>query len=117
MVVEREPGLAVNLLEGAAGQVYAARFALGLDTRGNVDAVAENVVSVDDDVADIDADAERDPGLIFVVLRHQSLHRHGAGHGIHRAGKIDQQTISGGLDDASLMVGYSGIDDVAANPL
>jgi len=66
------------------------------------DAVAENVVALDQDVAEIDADtaddalAFRDPG---VALDHQFLDRDRAfDRGDHR-GKLQQQPIARRLDD------------------
>ena len=62
--------------------------------RRDVDAVAEDVVALDDDVADIDADAKLDApvlGDVGVALGHAALHLDGAAHGIDHAGEFDQQ--------------------------
>ena len=59
-IVEGKVGLAADLLECTAGQAHAARFALALDPRGDIDAVAEDVAVIDNDVSDIDADAKCD---------------------------------------------------------
>ena len=56
---ERKVGLASDLLEGAAGKTHAAQLAFVLDPSRNVDAVAEDIVAVDDNIANIDPDTER----------------------------------------------------------
>src|SRR5581483_12404358 len=66
--------LVPDLLVGGARDADAAGFAQRLQPRGDVDAVAENVVAVDDDVADIDPDAEHDL-LVFGNGRVAALHR------------------------------------------
>ena len=56
---ELEPG--ADLLAHRRGDADAAGLGQGLEARGDVDAVAEDVVALDDHVAEIDADAELDP--------------------------------------------------------
>ena len=48
------------------GDADAARLGNSLKARGDVDSVAENIVVVDDDIADVNADPKLDPE----VLRH-----------------------------------------------
>ena len=68
--------------------------ASAFEPRRDVDAVAEDVVVLDDDVAQVDADAEldalvgRDAG---VALGHLALHLDGAAHRVDDAGELDQQ--------------------------
>ena len=59
-VLEGDIDLAANLPVGVVGDADAAGLSDSFKPRGNVDAVAENVVVIDDDVADMDADAEFD---------------------------------------------------------
>ena len=87
-----------------------------LEAGGDVDAVAEDVAFVDDDVADVDADAKHDPavvGDIGIALDHAALNVDSAAHGIDRAGEFDQDPIAGRLDDAALMFGDLGVDELA----
>ena len=42
----------------------AVRFAEALQPGGDIDAIAVDVVAIDDDVAEIDADPERDPRVL-----------------------------------------------------
>ena len=77
---ERQRQLVPDLLVGGARDADAAGLAQRFEPGGNVDAVAENVVAVDDDVADIDADPEHDLLVVGdgrVALQHRALHFHG----------------------------------------
>ena len=76
--------------------------------RGDVDAVAENVAVLDDDVADMDADAKLDALVgehIRVALRHSALQLDGAADGIHGANELDQNAVACTFDDSSAMFG------------
>ena len=86
----------------------------------DVDAVAKDVAILDDDVALVDADAELDAALRWqrgIAFGHCRLHFGRASERVDDAGKLDQQAVAGGLDDAALMVGDLGIDQIAAERL
>ena len=53
-------------------------------------------------------------GTCTVPLRHLFLDRHGTGYGIDGAGELDQHTVAGRLDDASLMGSDCRINHLAA---
>jgi hypothetical protein len=53
-----------HLVAHRAADADPARLGQAFEPRRDIDAVAVNVVLVDDDVADIDADAELDPTLL-----------------------------------------------------
>jgi hypothetical protein len=76
-----------------------------------------DVVAVDDDVAEIDPDPEHN-ALFFrrhcIALGHPTLHRHCAGHRFNDARELDQDAVTGGLDDASLVLGDARIDQFTA---
>src|SRR5260370_42536615 len=74
-IIECELGLASDLLKGISRDANTARLALIFDTRGDIDTVAENVAIVDDDVADVNADAKFDPDILWDV---SILHGHAA---------------------------------------
>src|SRR6516162_2712265 len=59
-VLERDGELVAHLIAYHPADADAARFGQGLKARCDVDAVTEDVVVVDDDVAEIDPDAEID---------------------------------------------------------
>jgi hypothetical protein len=78
---------------------------------------AEDVVAVDDDVPEIDADAVANTdvlGNFGFAFRHRSLHRGGALYGVHNARKFDQQAIASGVGDAPVVSGYFAIYEFRA---
>jgi hypothetical protein len=114
-IVERKISLASDLLEGAARKAYTAWLTLVLDPCRNIDSVPEDIVGVDDDIADIDPDAERyRRNESLVPFGHLALHDHRAGNGVDGAGEFHEHTIARRLDDAPVVIGDSGIDDFAA---
>src|SRR6185436_17410244 len=54
---ELDVELAVDLLANASGHANAARLRQCFEPRRDIDSVAGNIVPVDDDVAEVDADA------------------------------------------------------------
>ena len=84
------------------GQAERARLANAFQPRGDIDAVAQNVVGLDH-VAKMDADAIDDAlglGRAGVALDHQLLHRDGAYNGGDHGGEFEQQAVAHRLDDA-----------------
>ena len=91
--------------------------ASAFEPRGDVDAVAEDVVAVDDHVAEIDADAELDalalcrmPALRSAMPCWTSTAQRTASTTLANS---DQQPVAGGLDDAALVLGDLRIDQLA----
>jgi hypothetical protein len=114
-IIKREVGLAPDLIEGAAGKIDPTRFAFTLDPRRDVNAVAKDIVAVDDDVADIDADTKVDLYYsAFVPFGHLTLHGRRTDYGIYDACELDQHAIASSLDDPTIVLGDSGINDFAA---
>ena len=112
-VVEGNIHLAANLPMGVVGDADAARLGDSLQARRDVDAVAENIVVVEDDVADVDADAKLDPQVgrhVDIPLRHRALHFHRIASRIHGTGELDQHAVARGLDDAPVVRLDAGID-------
>jgi hypothetical protein len=73
-----------------------------------IDPLAENVAILDDNIADIDADAEFDPPIgwrVGILPNHCLLHVGRATKRIDDAGEFDQQPVTGGLDQPSAMRG------------
>ena len=67
------------------GDAKAAGFGQAFKTGGHVDAVAQDIVLLDHDVADIDADAVLDARfrrLVLLVAAHGLLHLSGAEDGV-----------------------------------
>jgi hypothetical protein len=112
-VVEGDLDLSPDLSIGVIGQADAAGLGDAFEASCDIDAIAEDVVVVDDDVADVDADPEFDSDIlreVGVLPRHVALDLHNATRCIDRAGELDQQAVTGGLDDATAMRGDAGID-------
>ncbi len=104
---------ALDLVVDLAGYADAAGFRDPLKPCGDVHAIAKDIVVVDDDVADVNADAKFDPEVVRyvgVLHCHAALEFHGATHGLHHAGKLDKHAVAGSLHNAPAMRGDSGID-------
>jgi len=106
-----------HLVVDRIGDEHPAGIGQGFDASGDVDAVAIEVVALDDHVAEIDADAQLDAAVhnrTSIPLDHCLLHRDRAAHRIDDAGKFDQQAVASGLDDAAVMLGDFRIEELAA---
>jgi hypothetical protein len=106
-----------DLVVNRIGDEHPAGIGQGFDPRRDVDAVAIEVVALDDHVAEIDADAQLDAAVrrdADVPLGHRLLDFDRAAHRIDDAGKLDQQTVAGGLDDTTVMLGDFRIEQLAA---
>src|SRR6516225_9603020 len=78
----------------------------------HVDSVAEDVSLINDDIADINADAKLDTAIFgnySVTLSHRMLDFDGATGCIDRTGKFDQSTVARGLDHTTTMFRDLGI--------
>ena len=68
----------------------------------------------------MDADAELDALVrrhAGVALGHRALHLDRAPHRVDDAGKLYQQPVAGGLDDAAAVLGDLGVDQFAPDRL
>ena len=99
------------------GDTDAAGLGDFLQPRGDVDAIAEDIVVIEDDVAQVDADAILDTGgfgFIGFPISHGCLNRHGALDGIEDTGELDEQAVSRALDDMSMVFVDRRVDQFAA---
>ena len=64
-------------------------------------------------IAKDDAAISRHAG---VTLDHAVLHFDGAAHGVDDAAELDNAAVAGALDDAPVMGGDGGVDQIAAQP-
>ena len=120
MSSKRDLDLAADLPLRVVGNADAAGLGDAFQPGGDVDAVAENIVVIDDDVADVDADAEFDARVlrhVGVLRGHAALDFDRAAHRIDGAGELHQHAVAGGLDDAAAMRGDTGIDQRLAQRL
>ena len=112
-VIPADLDFAPDLPIGVIGDANAARLGNSLQPGGNVDAIAKDIVVVDDDVADMDADPEFNPDIwrdVGILRGHGALNFDRAAGGIDGAGEFHQHAIAGGLDDAAAMRGDRGIN-------
>ena len=119
-IVEDKGQPVAHLVVDCIGDEHSAGIGQGFDPRGDVDAVAIEVVALDDHIAEIDADAQFDAAVrsgAGVALRHRLLHLDRAAHRIDDAGKFHQQPVAGGLDDAAAVFGDFRIEKLAAQRL
>jgi hypothetical protein len=95
----------------------AARLGQRLQPRRDIDSVAEDVATIDDDVTEIDADAKADaPRLrnVPVAVEHGALDLGSAAHRVDDTAELHQQSVAGGLDDAAAMFGDLRVDEFPA---
>ena len=85
--------------------------------RRDIDGLPEDVAALDDDVSDVDADAELDASLrrhCPIAYRHPALDVDGATDGIDHGRELDQHPVPSGLDDPSAMFIDLRVDERAA---
>src|SRR5262249_30379255 len=96
-VLEGDGELVAHLISYHPADADAARFRQAFKARCDVDPVAEDVVGIDDDVAEIDADAEIDApfGVHTGIARgHLALHFDRATNRIDHARELAEQTVA-----------------------
>src|SRR5262249_9176556 len=106
-----------DLVAHRGGDTDAAGLSERLQARGNVDAIAKDVVAFHDHVAKIDADAKLDRACrrdIRIAPGHLRLDLGSALHRVDDALELYQQPVTGGLDDAPTMSGDRGVDQFQA---
>src|SRR5207249_3239801 len=116
-IVERKRQSAADLVAHGARAADPAGLGETLQSRRDVDAVAENVVALGDDIAKVDADAELDAAVGIkpgIAVDHPALDLGGAAHRVDDAGEFGEEPIAGGLDDAPLMLADLRVDQLAA---
>ena len=114
-VAKRQLGF--DLVEDLARNADTAGLGEPLQTRRDVDAVAVDVVVLDDDVAEVNADPEGDATLLgngFVTFGDAPLDVDGALDRLDDARELDQNAVAHELDDAPVMPGDRGIDELFA---
>jgi hypothetical protein len=106
-ILEGEIELVADLVAHHTADTDPTRLGHRFEPRGNVDAVAEDVVAVDDDVAEIDADAEVDTALRRLgMVGHRRLPLGRTLDGVDDTGELDEQAVAGGLHDTPMVLCY-----------
>ena len=112
---ELDPDLAADLIVGRRRDADATRLCDALKPRRNVDAVTKDIVLFDNDISDVNPDAEFDPLVlrdVDILFGHAALNFVGTSHGIDHAGELNESAVPGILDDASAMISDLGIEKV-----
>ena len=105
-ILEPHLDLVGDLFAHRVGDANAGGWRHRLEPRRDVHAITEDVVVLDDDVAEMDADAELDASIVAhtnIVLGHRPLQVHGLAQRIDDAGELHQDAITGGLDEAPMV--------------
>src|ERR1700719_783939 len=108
---------APHMAPGVSRDADAAGRREPFEARGDIDAVAVDVVRRDDDVAEIDADAELDAAVLRrqgVASANDPLHIQRAAYRIDHTAELDESPVAGMLDDAAAVLADLWRDDVAA---
>ncbi len=116
-VFERDVQLALRLLMGVVRNGDPAGRRQPLEARGDVHAVAQYIVTIDHDIANIDADAIEDALIIGQTgfpLAHRPLDIHRTFDRVDRAGEFHQHAIAGGFHDPPLVSGDFRVDQVCS---
>ena len=117
-IADREIEPPLHLPVGVLGETDRAGLANAFEPRGDIDAVAHQIaVGLLDDIAEMNADAELDAALgrhAGVALDHAVLHLDRASHRVDDAAKLDEAAVAGALDDAPMMRGDGGVNQIAA---
>ena len=111
---EGEVDLAAHLRVHGVGEEHAARRRLAFQSRRDIHAIAENVVAVDDDVAEIDADTKGNRFVIRTPTVRSAIAfctEIGALHRIDGAGELDQRAVAHHLHDSPAVRGHGRIEE------
>src|SRR5271155_2505051 len=90
-IIEDNVDFAANLPVRIVGDANATGLCNAFKARCDVDAVAEDIIVIDDYVADMNPDSEFDPqviGYAGILCGHPTLDLDCAAHSIDRAGKL-----------------------------
>src|SRR4029077_1625032 len=113
-ILKGEIDLPADLTLCVVGDANATRLRNPFKARGDVDAVAKDIVVIDDDVTDVDADAKFDPLDLrhrSILLSHTALDLDGAAHRIYDAAELSEHAIARVLDDLATMFADLGISE------
>ena len=113
--IELVPDLVINGLRNANCAGPGERF----ETGGDVDAITENVVAVDDHVTEIDPDPQLEAAIDrdWIIDRTRGqLHLDSAAQRVDNARKIREQAVACCADDPPVMRCDQRIDGAARSP-
>lgn len=112
-VLEAHLDLGFNLVKDVARHADAARLGQPFQARRDVDPIAIDVITFDDDVTDVDTDTEGDPpifGHVGVAFGYGPLDIDGEVDGSHDAAELHQSAVADQFDDAPVVRGGLGLE-------
>src|SRR5437879_13061649 len=113
-IVEGDVDLSAELASRVVGDANAARLRDPLKAHRNIDRITKDVVIVDNDIPDVNADAELDPLVLWhidILFGHAALNLVGTSHGVDQAGELNEGAVPCILDDTSVMLSDFGIEN------
>ena len=116
-VLESEGQLVTDLVAHHSRDADLAGLCQSFQASCDVDAVAKDIVILNDDVAEIDPDPKPDAavlGCAGFAVDHCPLQFHGTAHRVDDAREFRQHAIAGILDDAAGMLADLWVDELAA---
>jgi len=108
--------LAAHLAVSIVGNADATRLGNAFQSRGNVNAFAEDIVVFDHDIADVNANSQFDPRFgrhPRVALSHATLDFDGAAGSVDRTDKFDQHAIACAFYDPAAILGNCRLKELA----
>ena len=114
-IVKRIQQFVPDMVAHSPGNADPAWLGERFETRGDIDAVAENVVAFDDHVAKVDADAKLDASIVWLVgiaANHSALDFGGATHRVHDTPEFREKTVAGVFDHTAPLLGDLRIDQL-----
>ncbi len=103
----------LDLIENLLGNQNTAGLGHGLKPRGEVDALAQQIVAIDHHVAEMDADPEAQRAFrVAAAPTKFALHLDRALHGLDHRGELGDQSVARGVDDAAVVT----FDELGENP-
>ena len=115
--LEAEGELLLDLLRHLARHADAAGLGQLLEPGGDVDALAVAVLALDDHLAQIDADPDLDAlivGTCGIALGEAALQRHRAFDRIDDRAELGEHAVAHELEDAPVMAGDLGLEQLLA---
>jgi hypothetical protein len=113
-VLKLDVDLIADLAISVVRDANAARLRDAFQSRGNVNAVAENIAVLDDDVADMNANTDFNTQVsrdALITLRHSLLCLDRTTRGINSAPEFDQESVAGAFDNAAVVLGDRRLEE------
>jgi hypothetical protein len=110
-ILKRYIYLATNLPTSVVRDADAARLCNPFETHCNIDPVTKDIVFFDNNITDVNADAEFDLLVlrhVDILFGHAALNFVGTSHGVDHAGELGNSAVPGILDNTSVMLNDLG---------